>query len=60
MKSSENLREHPKLAVLIGNDTHKNEWVEWEINAFYSRKEKVSGKNTWKRIRGMSRTAEMI
>ena len=43
-----------KLVVLIGDDTHKSEWVDWEINKFYEIKEKVSGDNTWKRIRGMT------
>ncbi len=43
-----------KLVVLIGYETHASEWVTWEINAFYALKEKVSGANTWKRIRGMT------
>jgi MTH538 TIR-like domain (DUF1863) len=43
-----------KLVVLIGDDTHKSEWVEWEINTFYELKEKNSGEKTWKRIRGMT------
>ena len=43
-----------KLVVLIGDNTHKSEWVDWEINTFYEMKEKVSGENTWKRIRGMT------
>jgi hypothetical protein len=43
-----------KLVVLIGDDTHGSEWVEWEINTFYAMKEKVSKENTWKRIRGMT------
>lgn len=43
-----------KLVVLIGDDTHNSEWVNWEINTFYEMKEKVSGENTWKRIRGMT------
>jgi MTH538 TIR-like domain (DUF1863) len=43
-----------KLVVLIGDATHKSEWVEWEIDAFYSMKQKISGENTWKRIRGMN------
>jgi hypothetical protein len=42
-----------KLVVLIGNDTHKSDWVEWEINSFFALKKKLSGNNTWKRIRGM-------
>ncbi len=42
-----------KLVVLIGERTHLSEWVEWEIEAFYIMKEVQSGKNTWKRIRGM-------
>jgi hypothetical protein len=43
-----------KLVVLIGDDTHTSEWVEWEINTFYEMKEEISGDNTWKRIRGMT------
>jgi hypothetical protein len=43
-----------KLVVLIGDDTHLSEWVEWEINTFYALKERGSGANTWKRIRGMT------
>src|SRR5208282_3073306 len=42
-----------KLVVLIGDDTHNSEWVDWEINTFYEMKKDVSGENTWKRIRGM-------
>lgn len=43
-----------KLVVLIGDNTHLSEWVDWEINTFYALKEKVSGEDTWKRIRGMT------
>jgi hypothetical protein len=43
-----------KLVVLIGEDTHNSEWVDWEVNTFYEMKEKLSGENTWKRIRGMT------
>ncbi len=43
-----------KLVVLIGEDTHKSEWVEWEINSFFKIKKGLSGDNTWKRIRGMT------
>ena len=43
-----------KLVVLIGDSTHLSEWVDWEINTFYALKEKVSGADTWKRIRGMT------
>ena len=42
-----------KLVVLIGDDTYKSDWVEWEINTFIQMKEPLSGSNTWKRIRGM-------
>lgn len=42
-----------KLVVLIGDDTHKSDWVEWEINNFFALKKKQSGDKTWKRIRGM-------
>ena len=43
-----------KLVVLIGDGTHRSEWVEWEINTFYEMKKKISGEKTWKRIRGMT------
>lgn len=42
-----------KLVVLIGDDTHDSDWVEWEINSFFALKKKLSGDSTWKRIRGM-------
>jgi len=42
-----------KLIVLIGDDTHKSDWVTWEINAFHALKKELSGDKTWKRIRGM-------
>ena len=41
-----------KLVVLIGDNTHQSEWVDWEINKFYEIKEKVSKEKTWRRIRG--------
>jgi len=43
-----------KLVVLIGDNTHASEWVDWEISTFYGMKEDISGENTWKRIRGMT------
>jgi hypothetical protein len=43
-----------KLVVLIGDNTHNSDWVDWEINTFYGMKERISGQNTWKRIRGMT------
>jgi hypothetical protein len=43
-----------KLVVLIGDDTHASEWVQWEINTFFAMKKPLSGENTWKRIRGMT------
>ncbi len=42
-----------KLVVLIGADTHKSDWVAWEINTFIQMKKPLSGDKTWKRIRGM-------
>lgn len=42
-----------KLIVLIGQDTHRSDWVEWEINSFFEMKKPLSEGNTWKRIRGM-------
>jgi len=38
-----------KLVVLIGDDTHASEWVDWEINALYGLKQPLSEENTWKR-----------
>ena len=32
-----------KLVVLIGDSSHKSEWVDWEINKFYEMKQVVSG-----------------
>jgi hypothetical protein len=42
-----------KLVVLIGENTHKSDWVEWEVNSFIQMKKPLSGDKTWKRIRGM-------
>lgn len=42
-----------KLVVLIGDNTHESEWVDWEVRNFFAMKEPLSGENTWKRIRGM-------
>ena len=42
-----------KFVVLIGENTHNSEWVEWEINTFFEMKKPLSGDKTWKRIRGM-------
>jgi len=42
-----------KLVVLIGDNTHQSQWVDWEIRTFYEMKRPISGGNTWKRIRGM-------
>lgn len=43
-----------KLVVLIGDDTHASDWVDWEIKTFYTMKEELSSDKTWKRIRGMT------
>ncbi len=43
-----------RLVVLIGDNTHRSEWVDWEVNTFYGMKEKIAGDKTWKRIRGMT------
>src|SRR5436853_6213667 len=32
-----------KLVVLIGDDTHKSEWVDWEIRTFYNMKKRLGG-----------------
>ena len=42
-----------KLVVLIGDNTHESEWVDWEVRTFYEMKRTLSGDITWKRIRGM-------
>lgn len=42
-----------KLVVLIGDDTHKSDWVNWEIDNFFELKKEVGKDKTWKRIRGM-------
>jgi len=42
-----------KLVVLIGDDTHNSEWVEWEVNTFFQMKQPLSKDKTWRRIRGM-------
>jgi hypothetical protein len=42
-----------KLIVLIGENTHSSDWVDWEVKTFYAMKKVISGDNTWKRIRGM-------
>ena len=41
-----------KLVVLIGDETWRSEWVEWEVNTFFKMKSSLPGE-TWKRIRGM-------
>lgn len=43
-----------KLVVLIGDDAHKSDWVDWEIKTFFTMKKEISGDKTWKRIRGMT------
>ncbi|HOW42402.1 MAG TPA: TIR domain-containing protein [Candidatus Omnitrophota bacterium] len=42
-----------KLVVLIGNETFKNEWVEWEVNNFYKMKNALLPGKAWMSIRGM-------
>jgi len=42
-----------KLLVLIGVETYKDAWAEWEINNFYKMKNTLSPGNAWKMIRGM-------
>lgn len=41
-----------KMVVLVGESTHKSDWVNWEIRTFYDKKMKLQGK-TKKRIRAM-------
>ena len=42
-----------KLVVLVGENTWESEWVAWEVNTFFKMKQPLSGRNTWRRIRGM-------
>ena len=42
-----------RLIVLIGNDTWKSDWVDWEVKTFHSMKEKIDEGVAYKRIRGM-------
>jgi hypothetical protein len=42
-----------KLVVLIGGETYKNVWVEWEVNNFYKMKEALMPGKAWMNIRGM-------
>ncbi|MDD3087289.1 MAG: TIR domain-containing protein [Candidatus Omnitrophica bacterium] len=41
------------LVVLIGDETHKNAWVEWEVNNFYKMKNASLAGKAWMKIRGM-------
>ena len=41
-----------KMVVIIGESTHKSQWVKWEIRTFYDKKQSLPGK-TKKRIRAM-------
>ncbi|MBA7616750.1 hypothetical protein ES703_24049 [subsurface metagenome] len=41
-----------KMVVIIGESTHKSQWVKWEIRTFYDKKKSLPGK-TKKRIRAM-------
>ena len=41
-----------KMIVLVGESTHKSQWVSWEIRTFYDKKNKYPEK-TKKRIRAM-------
>ncbi len=43
-----------KLIVLIGQDTHTSEWVDWEVKTFYNMKYPLSADKAWRRIRGMN------
>ena len=40
------------MVVIIGESTHKSQWVKWEIRTFYDKKKSLPGK-TNKRIRAM-------
>lgn len=33
-----------KMLIIIGESTHKSQWVDWEVRTFYDRKKKVPGK----------------
>lgn len=41
-----------RMVVLIGDDTHASQWVEWEIEEFYRRKQTISDDPS-RRICGM-------
>jgi len=41
-----------KMVVIVGEYTHKSQWVNWEIRTFYDKKRKYPGK-TKNRIRAM-------
>jgi hypothetical protein len=41
-----------KVVVLIGDNTHTSEWVDWEVKKVFELKKALSGDNTWKRTRG--------
>mgnify|MGYP001163372580 FL=1 len=42
-----------KLVVLMGNETYKDAWVEWEVNNFYKMKDALLSGKAWMNIRGM-------
>jgi hypothetical protein len=37
----------------LGDDTHKSDWVNWEIDNFFELNKIIVKDKTWKRIRGM-------
>jgi hypothetical protein len=41
-----------KMLVLIGENTHLEPWVAWQIKAFYELKDAQFRPNTWKCLRG--------
>lgn len=41
-----------RMVVLVGNSTHKSDWVNWEIRMFYDKKKRLPGR-TRKRVRAM-------
>ncbi|HOU35877.1 MAG TPA: TIR domain-containing protein [Candidatus Omnitrophota bacterium] len=43
-----------KLVVLVGNDTFKDRWVEWEVNNFFRLKDALWPGKAWVRIRAMT------
>jgi hypothetical protein len=42
-----------RMLVLIGNNTHRNDWVDWQVDRFFREKLFAVGKESLHRILGM-------